>query len=250
MTEALYLYKIPLRVTQLVRLARARGLPLRDLDDGYLVHAWSTELWQGLAPTPFLLQGVPVSEGRGVINLWGYARSEPRTIVSHARDFGDPSLLEVLEGGVDGIASKAMPRFEAGRRVGFTLRACPVVRGRSERAPERSREVDAWLAACIRHPGEPVAREAVYLEWLKARLVGRGARLERASLSGFRLDRLVRRTQGAERQARRLERPEARFEGELIVEEPGAFETLLARGVGRHRAFGFGMMLLVPPRAS
>ena len=37
--------------------------------------------------------------------------------------------------------------------------------------------------------------------------------------------------------------------GTLTVRDPQAFATLLARGVGRHRAFGYGMLLLSPPEA-
>ncbi|MEQ8964701.1 MAG: type I-E CRISPR-associated protein Cas6/Cse3/CasE [Azospirillaceae bacterium] len=40
--------------------------------------------------------------------------------------------------------------------------------------------------------------------------------------------------------------PDAVFEGVLRVDDPAAFAALLARGVGRHRAFGFGMLLLAP----
>ena len=37
-------------------------------------------------------------------------------------------------------------------------------------------------------------------------------------------------------------------EGTLTVGDPDAFSRLLARGIGRHRAFGFGMLLLRPAR--
>ena len=39
-----------------------------------------------------------------------------------------------------------------------------------------------------------------------------------------------------------LQRPDALLVGSLKVEDPGAFTALLARGLGRHRAFGFGML--------
>ena len=42
--------------------------------------------------------------------------------------------------------------------------------------------------------------------------------------------------------------PDAIMHGALIVSDPGAFHALLARGVGRHCAFGFGMLLLRPLR--
>jgi CRISPR system Cascade subunit CasE len=52
------------------------------------------------------------------------------------------------------------------------------------------------------------------------------------------------------REARRsvIGRRDVTFEGELQVADAAAFAALLARGVGRHRAFGFGMLLLRPSR--
>jgi CRISPR system Cascade subunit CasE len=43
-----------------------------------------------------------------------------------------------------------------------------------------------------------------------------------------------------------IERPVARITGTLQVETADAFAHLIARGIGRHRAFGFGMLLLRP----
>lgn len=40
--------------------------------------------------------------------------------------------------------------------------------------------------------------------------------------------------------------PDAVFTGVLQVQDPTAFAALVARGIGRHRAFGFGMLLLKP----
>jgi len=41
--------------------------------------------------------------------------------------------------------------------------------------------------------------------------------------------------------------PDLTMRGQLRVEVPVAFDTLLARGLGRHRSFGFGCLLLAPP---
>jgi CRISPR system Cascade subunit CasE len=40
--------------------------------------------------------------------------------------------------------------------------------------------------------------------------------------------------------------PDAVFKGEIQVTDGEAFARLVTRGVGRHRAFGFGMLLLKP----
>ena len=42
------------------------------------------------------------------------------------------------------------------------------------------------------------------------------------------------------------EGPDAVIQGTLTVAEPGEFTDLVAHGVGRHRAYGYGMLLLRP----
>jgi CRISPR system Cascade subunit CasE len=92
-----------------------------------------------------------------------------------------------------------------------------------------------------------VDREAVYREWLADHLARQGGVTIRTSrVKAFQRARLVRRTQGAERQAHLAERPDVVLDGELLVADPADFAKMLARGVGRHRAFGFGMLLLKP----
>jgi CRISPR system Cascade subunit CasE len=43
------------------------------------------------------------------------------------------------------------------------------------------------------------------------------------------------------------EGPDAVLRGRLQIEDGNGFARLVARGIGRHRAFGFGMLLLMPP---
>jgi len=43
------------------------------------------------------------------------------------------------------------------------------------------------------------------------------------------------------------EGPDAIVHGVLVIHDPAAFSALLVRGVGRHRAYGYGMLLLRPP---
>lgn len=105
-----------------------------------------------------------------------------------------------------------------------------------------------------------VTREAVYTDWLAQRLDG-AATIEHALLRDFRRTRTRRSThagQGAggggggnagtaAPRTRPVEGPDAVMTGTLAVTDADAFADLLARGVGRHAAFGFGMLLLAPP---
>ena len=74
--------------------------------------------------------------------------------------------------------------------------------------------------------------------------MGQAARLEDFTLDGFANVRLLRKAEGAGR--RDFQRPQALLGGILQVQDGDAFHTLLARGIGRHRAFGYGMLLLRP----
>ena len=66
-------------------------------------------------------------------------------------------------------------------------------------------------------------------------------------LSAFARSKSVRRTQANADQGRKghaSDGPDATLKGSLRITDPTAFAHLVARGVGRHRAFGFGMLLL------
>jgi CRISPR system Cascade subunit CasE len=204
------------------------------------------ELWQECAPAPFVLRG----RGR-TLDVWGYTATDAATLVRHARAFGDPSLVAAISD-LDAIASKQMPRFEGGRQLGFLLRACPIVRlDYATNGHVAGAELDAFLVQCFAVGKDvPVSREQVYRDWIAAKVNQTGATgaiLERVRIAAISRERLVRRTQGSERKTRRLERPDVRFEGELAVVDSERFQKWLAHGVGRHRAFGFGALILVPP---
>ena len=87
------------------------------------------------------------------------------------------------------------------------------------------------------------AREDVYSNWLSAKFAQRGARLSKpAKLKSFRRVPMMRRLA-----TRPTEGPDALMQGIIEVTDSGMCSlTLLARGVGRHRAYGYGMLLHSP----
>ena len=90
-------------------------------------------------------------------------------------------------------------------------------------------------------------REQVYAEWLSAQLERRGGAsldVEQTKLVSFQRTRAIRKLH-----ARHSEGPDAVMRGTLTITDPVAFAALLAQGVGRHRAYGYGMLLLRPARA-
>ena len=157
----------------------------------------------------------------------------------------DPAQVCIL--GAGRIVSKPMPTgWQSGRRLGFETRIRPTVR-RSRNADSRpGKECDAFaLEACRYPPGDmPHSRETVYGDWLSRQFDRRGgAQLDRqhTKLVSFQRTRAVRK-----RHARYSEGPDVVMRGVLTITDPGAFSNLLANGIGRHRAYGYGMLLLRP----
>ena len=82
-------------------------------------------------------------------------------------------------------------------------------------------------------------RETVYLQWLKERFKGTAQIEQGACLKRF--QRIKTR-----RGKHVSEGPDAIMQGTLEVTDTARFADLLIRGVGRHKAYGYGMILLRP----
>jgi CRISPR system Cascade subunit CasE len=241
---AVHMVEIHPDMRGLTRFARDQGLlhPGADEDFGYLVHAWLRAAFGTSAPGPWRL----LLDGRRPTRILAYSALDADDLGQHMRAFADPTVAAVCE--PDGIRSKEMPSMRPGRRVGFEVLCCPVVR---EGATGTER--DAFLHGL---PGDraaagAVGREDAYCSWLRDRMEQfEGLSLGQVGVKGFRLVRLLRRAaaDGSHRRAAAvLVRPQVLVEGTLTVLDPRVLTSLFMRGVGRHRAFGFGMVLLRPP---
>lgn len=240
--ELLHLVRVRLETRRLFDLGRRRRLPMRDVDLDYLVHCQLGELFGRNAPAPFRILGTE----RRWTDVLGYSTEGAEALDEHARTFADPGIWQAVDW--ETFAAKPMPsHWRKGQVLGFEVRACPIVR--KARAGEKHREgaeVDAFLSKAWEDPQADLERETVYGQWLRDQVQSRGAEVLDARLERFKLVRLVRRRQGEQRTSAVFQRPEALFRGRLEVADPQPFQRLLARGVGRHRAFGFGMILLRP----
>jgi CRISPR system Cascade subunit CasE len=244
----LHMIRARLDGRRLFELARRRRLlpEQGETDLGYAVHSLLGELFGELAPKPFALpDDTPAPAGLTVL---GYSAHDAARLKEHADLFADPFVHAAVDWAW--FDAKPLPAaFPAGRTLGFEVRACPVERSRLLRGDRtESPEVDALIVEGTRQGIERgLDRNAVYLGWLERELARRGGvRLLSADVTGFRYTRFLRRDQKTRAPSRLPALPDARFKGVLEVTDAGAFAALLARGVGRHRAFGFGMLLLRP----
>lgn len=225
----------------LLRFLRGQGLddPGRDPDFGYGVHAWLKAAFGDQAPRPWRR----LADRKRPARVLAYGAAGADTLTGRMRDFADPTVLAVCP--PEAIASKPLPAFHEGRVLDFELLGCPV--GRKARS---GIEKDLFLLHADREPDARLDRGQIYCDWARERLqVDHAATIERLALTGHRQVRQLRKHQGApgERRIKRPTRPEALFHGRLQVRDPEGFQRLLARGIGRHRAFGYGMLLLRPP---
>lgn len=242
----LFMTKMVVAQPPLMRLGKDLGLPMRQVDLGYLVHCLLKEVFGEQAPQPFDIRD---SSGR-TLELLAYTQRDRDALRQHADAFADPERHDALDW--DQFHQKPMPEaWPAPHELGFEVRVCPVVRAASDTQHySQGSEVDAFLTRCAESEEEESVpgREQVYREWLAEQLRRRGGvELLEARMQAFQLRKLTRRRQGSERKARVFTRPDARIQGRLRVRDADQFPELLQRGIGRHRAFGFGMLLLRPP---
>lgn len=208
-------------------------------DLGYIWHALLRAAFGELAPQPFV-DRVPMRSNL----LLGYS-VEPVAAILQSRNCEDRLAAEAL--GLDELEANSLPaQWPAGKHLSFEVRVRPVVRSRAAPKSGKSDEVDVVLHRARLEP--EIGREQAYMDWLRERIESDGAaRMGPCRLALFRRTQVMRRRQGESRQAVLVEGPEAWICGRLEVGDSAAFGRLVRRGVGRHRAFGFGCLLLAPP---
>jgi len=215
------------------------GLTAGGEDLGYALHTLLATAFSDAAPKPFRY----FDDSRGLL---AYSTQDGEALQLTAQTAA-PEVYATL--GLERLATRSFPtEWATGQRLGFELRVRPILRTRE------GRERDVFLAELDKHAGaeDSLCREAVYSDWL-ARELGRNdaAKIEHASLDGFQLSASLRKgaNTNGKRPTRRVAGPDALFTGVLTVSDPRGFATLIERGIGRHRTFGFGMLLLRPPKS-
>ena len=253
----LFLIRLPkVNLTALAKVAAERGWTKGrkvSFDEGAALHHILAETFGPRAVQPFRLMVAPRAyHGR----LYAYSETSPEELRDTASIAASPEIEDALA--PVQIEAKPMPEIgETGRRIGFDLRVRPVVRlasdiaapedrtGRQQHGFRAGAEIDAFLSEALKNSKRSAmayakrSREAVYRDWLAARF-GTAATIKTIKLAAFR------RTL-ANRNGNSIEGPDAILHGTLTVENGNAFSNLLRCGVGRHRAYGYGMMLLRPP---
>jgi CRISPR system Cascade subunit CasE len=213
-------------------LAREESLP-RNVSDDYLTHLALVRLFGEARPQPWMRIR---TRGRWM-ELLAYTDRDAASLHEAAKVHADPRIYQGCDW--DGLASKPMPsEWREGSQFRYETKIAPTVR----RSADRS-EVDAFLAECHRRPDAILDRSSVYAGWLESR--ARGAKIRSVEVVRFSLEQVTRRNHGEqERRSTRSTIPAVTVRGLLEVRDGAEFGQTMMRGVGRHRAFGFGMIVL------
>jgi CRISPR system Cascade subunit CasE len=237
---------------RLAAWAARHGLMQHQGDLGYALHGLLRAVFGGLAPQPF--HYVDADQG-----LLAYLRAGPEQVaqcVALADADAAAALGLVASPHSTGYSLRPFPTaWPAGHVLAFDVRVRPVLR-------TAQGERDAFLCA-VDAAGDPSARERlnradIYAQWLRSQLAPReggagepwqgAVALLDVHMTRYQRLNVMRKTQSADDAAGRKQHvvagPDVELSGHLQVVQPEGFAALLERGVGRHRAFGFGMLRL------
>lgn len=236
------------------RLLQSRGDWGSDL--GYALHGLLRAVFGEVAPQPY--RYLDARQG-----LLAYTHLDADA-VARAVALADAEAAAALglSTGMSGNGYSLRPfptQWPVDHVLNFEVRVRPVIREGSS-----GRERDAFLVASEqagpRGERDDLDRGDVYGQWLRRQLMASESGAAEpwhgavdvldVSLQGFQLLDVMRFTQVVEPDGRRKRHsvagPDARLSGRLRVRDTQAFAHLIKRGVGRHRAFGYGMLLLRP----
>lgn len=244
--QALYLLHTQPDPQRLAAWAARNRLLDPQGDLGYALHALLHAAFGEHAPQPF--RYLDAEQG-----LLAYTRLSPAELAQCAA-LAEPDVAGALGLGQTvhhaGLSARPFPtQWAAGHALGFEVRVRPVIR-----EVKTGRERDAFLAAIEKSGGSERDRSEVYVQWLRELLTRQGgAELLDAEVSRYQMLGVTRKSQKSstdeQRHSRLVSGPDAVLTGQLRVTDPQAFAQLLSRGVGRHRAFGFGLLLLRSARS-
>jgi CRISPR system Cascade subunit CasE len=215
--------------------AARRGLSGRgEFDPHHAMHVLLSALCGKGALQPYRL----FQQRFGPWSVYGHSAMSAEELIRTAELVGTPEMLSVIS--LAEMRGKPLPtQIEPGRRIGFEIRLSPTTRA-------DGREQDVWVSRMkqaapadgelLERPA--LTREEAYGEWF-ARRLGGAAELEVVRMTAFRQASMV-------RSGNRFTAPEIVLQGTLRVTDPEAFRALHEGGIGRGKAYGFGLLLLRP----
>lgn len=224
----LYLAQATIKTNTLHKWMKTRRL--EDLD--HAMHCLLRETLGAEAPKTFRLFH-PTEDNEAT--LYGYTNSPAPDLQQVAAATADPIQEEIMEH--LGIRTKPMPdTWQTGQTLNFNIRARPIKQtARGGQKPGSERDV-------YQREETDLPREQIYEQWLSEKLNNTGA----AQVQRLRITAYKQVDSQRKRNRPRVSGPDVTFQGTFTIQDPLEFTALLSRGTGRHKAYGYGMILLRP----
>ena len=187
-------------------------------------------------PKPFLIQP-ETREELGKASILAYTPLEAAELKELATENQTLAMESVIPPETIRTA-ETPPVWPAGARIGFSTRVRPTLRRKWEQTG-RSTERDIYLERA----GE-MTRAELYCDWTGWMIEKQGGAKpipDTLAMTQFRLTNVRR-----QRNSKNSSGPDTTIRGILEVTDPEKFGQLLSTGIGRHRAYGYGMLLLKP----
>ena len=185
------------------------------------------------APKPFHLQQSAGDESEEA-TLLAYTTLDQEELREAARNEQSTVLATVMPPEL--ITTTPTPeRWTEGQRLRFMVRVRPT---------RRSGETGRQIERDVYRNEDGITRAEAYCAWIAGLMKQQGgaeAAPESMTMSSFTLQQTRRKARGP-----RFSGPDATIKGVLEIRDADLFAELLSRGLGRHRAYGYGMLLVAP----
>ncbi len=254
----LHILHVPIDMRQFNRWVGIRSsLGAGHIDSGFGLHTLLTEAFGRRVIQPFRLFA---SERRALASLYGYSEFDSDNLREKWESYATPDCVGVLD--LDALMTKPMyVDFDQGKILGFDIRIRPIRRLFSDiydssrnKLYKAHSEVDAFVSHILKlefsSPNQDkmqhsikTSREDIYRSWFAERI------RPFATVLDFRLTSFCR-SRALFGKGRAVEGPDAIVHGDLCVDEVDGFKEAVKKGVGRYKAYGYGMLLLRPPVSS
>ena len=251
------LWRIVLVADTAALLRQTRAAAAGWAEPAHAVHAAFRRLF-GVESEPLTFHLHPSRDYRTGIEAWS---ALPLALLERLADMpGEPAARQPQPFLFAHSREAPLILPPAGERQAFALRCAPLVTSRARDGDGRrgtTSEADAFAAqrrellaraeaeempALDRQALLHAARAACYRQWLAARLPG--CRLLALTLESFAVATVLRGPAGARRSWRL---PVADLSGIILVEDQAALRRQAIGGIGRHKAYGLGMLRLGSP---
>ena len=204
----------------------------RGLEDtGHALHCLLTETLGAVAPSHFRLMTRHHSDNA---TLYGYCRHDADELRRQHQAFASPAQDRAMP--ATAIQTKVMPtEWPDATDIAFELRCRPL-------RQHHTKELDAYRWLKEKQPDSDVSRVDAYVGWLEEQFERRGtAVMKHASIEQYQESQTWTSPDHATPFL-----PETVMRGVITITDGKNFTKTLATGLGRHRAYGFGMLLIKP----